>query len=88
MIKYLYCLYNSQAKFFTPLSIENLNVDQKIVDFQRAARVAEPESLRYLTAYYVGTWDDESCKFDVLPEPKLIFDLDKIAREANYETKS
>lgn len=71
MIKQIVSVYDSKAKAFTdPIFIPNLGMAQ------RSFKIAVNDSTTYIgqspedyTLFHIGSWDDETSRFDLLDTP-------------------
>lgn len=72
---------NKKMKCFTnPIYTQDKleNLELNIIRSLIAGGPSAKEKLKNLAMYHLGTFDDETGKYDLLAEPELLFDVDDI----------
>lgn len=76
MKMHIYCLYDTLAGAYTRPQFDVLKCEDMAQSLTRAIKSDPVKNglLKYMRSFYLGTFDDDNCTFDLLPQPLLCLD--------------
>jgi metal-sulfur cluster biosynthetic enzyme len=87
MDKYLYSQHDEKADFYNHPQISEMEPVAFSKTIERSIKLCrDPKILANISdckLVYLGTFDDETGKFNILPEPKIILECDKLIESLN-----
>jgi len=88
MKKYLYSQHDEKAEFFNHPMVSEVEPDAFAVNITRSIKLCrDPKQLSAIAdckLLLLGTFDDETGKFDILEEPKLLVECDKLIESTGF----
>lgn len=92
MIIRLFTHWHKKLKCCSQIEFDDHEPQVRATNLKRAclsAKLDEFKQAKALTKYlYLGEFDDETCKFNILSEPEVLLDFDEIIEEREVFEKS
>ena len=88
MKKYIYSQHDERAGFYNHPQISEIEPEAFAVNTIRAIKLSrDPKQLSMIAdckLYQLGLFDDDSGKFDIFPDPKLLVECDKLIESLGF----
>lgn len=88
MKKYLYSQHDEKAEFFNHPMVSEVEPEAFAVNITRSIKLCrDPKQLSAIAdckLLLLGTFDDETGKFDILEEPKMLVECDKLIEATGF----
>lgn len=89
MIKYLYSQHDEKAEFFNHPIVSEIEPEAFSKNIERSIKLCrDPKQLTAIAdckLVMLGTFEDETGKFDILEEPKMLVECDKLVEATGYQ---
>lgn len=88
MKKYIYSQHDERAEFFNHPQISEIEPQAFAANITRAIKLnRDPKQLLMIAdckLLFLGTFDDESGKFDILSSPEVLVECDKLIESLGF----
>lgn len=88
MKKYLYSQHDEKAEFYNHPMVSEIEPESFAVNITRSIKLCrDPKQLSAIAdckLLFLGTFDDESGKFDILDNPVLLVECDKLIESLGF----
>lgn len=88
MKKYLYSQHDDKADFYNHPMVSEIEPEAFAVNITRSIKLCKDakqlSAIADCKLLFLGTFDDESGKFEILDEPKLLVECDKLIESLGY----
>lgn len=89
MVKHLYSQHDERADFYNHPMVSEIEPESFSQNITRSIKLCrDPKQLEAIAdckLLYLGTFDDETGKFVIFDEPRLLVECDKLVKETGYK---